>query len=156
MLAPAQFILGSSGSFKVLNCTLQETEKCAVLLKRHALSPFAAPAGLGPTMACCLLAYVHCSAIQASHSIHLTPRLMRDLWPACDQVRLGFSLQKQFWSHWASYWSCRISAAQSDGEALERTLFNDQGHFCPQLTMYGVNEHTFDLACWDWNLARAF
>jgi len=56
------------------------------MLKRHALSPFAAPAGLGPTMACCLLAYIHCAALQSSHGLRLTSRLMRDLWPACDQV----------------------------------------------------------------------
>ncbi len=67
----------------------QETERFALLLKRHALAPFAAPAGLAATAACCLLALVHCRALEASHGLTLAPRLMRDLWPACEQARSG-------------------------------------------------------------------
>ena len=66
---------------------LQETERFALLLKRHALAPFAAPAGLAATVACCLLALVHCRALEVSHGLTLAPRLMRDLWPACEQAR---------------------------------------------------------------------
>ncbi|KAK9905543.1 hypothetical protein WJX75_001810 [Coccomyxa subellipsoidea] len=65
---------------------LQETQRCALLIKRHALSPFAAPAGLSSTVQCCSLALVHCRALQASHSLALAPSLLRELWPACDQV----------------------------------------------------------------------
>ncbi|KAK9836141.1 hypothetical protein WJX81_004415 [Elliptochloris bilobata] len=65
---------------------LQETERFALLLKRHALAPFAAPAGLAATVSCCLLALVHCRALEVSHGLTLAPRLMRDLWPACEQV----------------------------------------------------------------------
>ncbi|CAL8472152.1 g11694 [Coccomyxa elongata] len=65
---------------------LQETQRSALLIKRHALSPFAAPAGLSSTVQCCVLALVHCRALQASHSLALAPSLLRELWPACDQV----------------------------------------------------------------------
>jgi hypothetical protein len=65
---------------------VQETELCALLVKRHALAPFAAPAGLGPTVACVLLALLHCRALEESHSLSLGPRLLRDLWPPCEQV----------------------------------------------------------------------
>ncbi|BDA47404.1 Exocyst complex component EXO84A [Coccomyxa sp. Obi] len=65
---------------------LQETQQSALLIKRHALSPFAAPAGLSSTVQCCVLALVHCRALQASHSLALAPSLLRELWPACDQV----------------------------------------------------------------------
>lgn len=65
----------------------QETERFALLLKRHALAPFAAPAGLAATVACCMLALVHCRALEVSHGLTLAPRLMRDLWPACEQAR---------------------------------------------------------------------
>ncbi len=73
-------------------CTLmvlsgvQETQRCALLIKRHALSPFAAPAGLASTVQCCCLALLHCRALQASHNFALAPTLLRELWPACDQV----------------------------------------------------------------------
>ncbi|CAK0787894.1 hypothetical protein CVIRNUC_011116 [Coccomyxa viridis] len=66
---------------------LQETQRCALLIKRHALSPFAAPAGLAPTVQCCCLALAHCAALRASHALALGPTLLRELWPACDQAR---------------------------------------------------------------------
>lgn len=65
---------------------VQETQRCALLIKRHALSPFAAPAGLSSTVQCCSLALVHCRALEAAHSLALAPSLLRELWPACDQV----------------------------------------------------------------------
>ena len=64
----------------------QETQQCALLIKRHALSPFAAPAGLASTVQCCSLALLHCRALQASHNLALGPTLLRELWPACDQA----------------------------------------------------------------------
>ena len=64
----------------------QETRRCALLVKRHALSPFAAPAGLAATVHCCCLALVHCRRLQASHALALAPTLLRELWPACEQV----------------------------------------------------------------------
>ncbi len=64
----------------------QETRRCALLVKRHALSPFAAPAGLAATVHCCCLALAHCRRLQASHALALAPTLLRELWPACDQV----------------------------------------------------------------------
>ncbi|KAK9823889.1 hypothetical protein WJX72_006201 [[Myrmecia] bisecta] len=79
---------------------LQETERCALLLKRHALSPFAAPAGLGATVSCCVLALVHCMVLEDTHGLKLAPRLMRELWPACEQVlqrrlrRIGDDLKR--------------------------------------------------------------
>lgn len=71
-----------------LKCSIwvQETQRCALLIKRHALSPFAAPAGLGSTVQCCSLALLHCRALQASHNLALGPTLLRELWPACDQA----------------------------------------------------------------------
>ncbi|KAL3141745.1 hypothetical protein ABBQ32_004426 [Trebouxia sp. C0010 RCD-2024] len=65
---------------------LQETERCAQLLRQHALIPLAVPAGLGPTVHCCMLALLYCTALETSHSLMLSPRLMRDLWPTCEQV----------------------------------------------------------------------
>lgn len=60
--------------------------RCAQLIKQHALSPLAVPAGLGPTVQCCMLAMLYCTALETSHSLMLSPRLMRDLWPTCEQV----------------------------------------------------------------------
>ena len=42
---------------------VQETRRCALLIKRHALSLFAAPAGLASTVQCCSLALLHDSAV---------------------------------------------------------------------------------------------
>ena len=55
-LAPTVHATDSSG-------WAQETQRCALLIKRHALSPFAAPAGLAPTVQCCCLALAHCAAL---------------------------------------------------------------------------------------------
>lgn len=60
--------------------------RCAVLLKRHALSPFAAPAGLQATVGCIVLALVHCMALEETHGLKLAPRLTRELWPPCEQA----------------------------------------------------------------------
>ncbi|KAL0048399.1 hypothetical protein WJX82_002404 [Trebouxia sp. C0006] len=65
---------------------LQETQRCARLLLQNALSPFAVPAGLDPTVHCCTLALLYCTALETSHSLMLSPRLMSDLWPTCEQV----------------------------------------------------------------------
>ncbi|KAL0020026.1 hypothetical protein WJX77_004844 [Trebouxia sp. C0004] len=65
---------------------LQETQRFARLLLQNALSPFAVPAGLGPTVHCCTLALLYCTALETSHSLMLSPRLMSDLWPTCEQV----------------------------------------------------------------------
>ena len=77
--------VGSGGVQEVLSL-MQETQRCALLIKRHALSPFAAPAGLASTVQCCSLALLHCRALQASHNLALGPTLLRELWPACDQA----------------------------------------------------------------------
>ena len=60
--------------------------RCARLLKQHALSPFAIPAGLGPTVQCCTLALMYCAALETTHSLMLSPRLTNLLWPTCEQV----------------------------------------------------------------------
>ena len=78
-LAPTVRVTDSSG-------WAQETQRCALLIKRHALSPFAAPAGLAPTVQCCCLALAHCAALRASHALALGPTLLRELWPACNQA----------------------------------------------------------------------
>lgn len=65
---------------------LQETERAATLLKRHALTPFAVPAGLGATVRCVLLMRTQALALQATHGISLAPRLTRELWPVIDTV----------------------------------------------------------------------
>ena len=67
--------------------------RCAQLLRQHALSPLAVPAGLGPTVRCCMLALLYCTALETSHSLMLSPRLMRDLWPTCDQVHTHPSMR---------------------------------------------------------------
>lgn len=61
--------------------------RCALLLKQHALAPFAAPAGLQATTGCIMLALVHCMALEETHGLMLAPRLVRELWPPCEQVR---------------------------------------------------------------------
>ncbi|KAK9835250.1 hypothetical protein WJX84_010079 [Apatococcus fuscideae] len=66
--------------------SLHEAERFCTLIKRNALSPFAAPAGLAPTVGCCQLAMTQCVALEQSHGLMLAPRLVRDLWPACEQV----------------------------------------------------------------------
>ena len=33
-----------------------------------------------------MLALLYCTALETSHSLMLSPRLMRDLWPTCEQV----------------------------------------------------------------------
>ena len=44
-------------------------------------------AGLAPTVGCCQLAMTQCVALEQSHGLMLAPRLIRDLWPACEQVK---------------------------------------------------------------------
>ena len=34
-----------------------------------------------------MLALMYCTALETSHSLMLGPRLMKDLWPVCEQVR---------------------------------------------------------------------
>lgn len=56
------------------------------LLRKHALLPFAAPAGL-PAFARCAFAFTaHCAALEASHGLQLVPTVQRELWPATEQV----------------------------------------------------------------------
>ena len=66
--------------------------RCVRLLLQNALSPFAVPAGLGATVHCCTLALLYCTALETSHSLMLSPRLMSDLWPTCEQVMLALAL----------------------------------------------------------------
>ena len=33
-----------------------------------------------------MLALLYCTALETSHSLMLSPRLMRDLWPTCEQA----------------------------------------------------------------------
>ena len=71
--------------------------RCARLLLQNALSPFAVPAGLGPTVHCCTLALLYCTALETSHSLMLSPWLMSDLWPTCEQVM--HALHSKHYSH---------------------------------------------------------
>lgn len=65
-----------------------------MLIKRHALAPFAAPAGLAPTVGCCVVACVYCMALEDWHGLKLAPRLMRELWPPCEQVQAVHASQQ--------------------------------------------------------------
>lgn len=68
--------------------------RSTLLLKRHVLTPFAVPAGLGATVRCVLLMHVHAAALQASHGISMGPRITRDLWPPIHQVSAPGPSQK--------------------------------------------------------------
>ena len=68
-------------------CSCVQECRCAQLMKQHALNPFAMPAGLAPTVQCCTLALLYCSALETTHSLMLSPQLMSHLWPLCEQVQ---------------------------------------------------------------------
>jgi hypothetical protein len=57
------------------------------LLRKHALLPFAAPAGLHACCRCVFAFAAHCAALEASHGLPLLPTLLRELWPPLEQVR---------------------------------------------------------------------
>lgn len=56
------------------------------LLRKHALLPFAAPAGLAAFTRCAFAFAAHCAALEASHGLQLLPTVLRELWPAQEQV----------------------------------------------------------------------
>lgn len=58
------------------------------LLRKHALLPFAAPAGLAAFTRCAFAFAAHCAALEASHGLQLLPTVQRELWPPLEQVRL--------------------------------------------------------------------
>lgn len=66
---------------------VQETEWCAELLAERLRASQAAAQGLGPSVQCCAVALAHAQELQASHSLALAPRLLRRLWPVCQEVR---------------------------------------------------------------------
>lgn len=57
------------------------------LLRKHALLPFAAPAGLHGFGRCAFAFAAHCAALEASHGLQLVPTVQRELWTALEQVR---------------------------------------------------------------------
>ena len=65
---------------------MQETERCGELLARQLGASQAAAQGLGPLVQCCALALAHARSLHASHALALHPRLMRRLWPVCQEV----------------------------------------------------------------------
>jgi len=83
--------------------------RCARLLLQNALSPFAVPAGLGPTVHCCTLALLYCTALETSHSLMLSPRLMGDLWPTCEQVMLALHCTRSILQSFSCQCCCVIA-----------------------------------------------
>lgn len=63
------------------------------LLRKHALLPFAAPAGLGACARCTFAFTAHCAALEASHGLQLVPTVQRELWPVLEQVRSALAGQ---------------------------------------------------------------
>ncbi|KAL4425163.1 hypothetical protein ABPG75_009179 [Micractinium tetrahymenae] len=80
--------------------SLHQTERACHLLRKHALLPFAAPAGLHAFARCAFAFAAHCAALEASHGLQLVPTVQRELWPALEQVlarrvrKLGESLRR--------------------------------------------------------------
>ncbi|KAI3435025.1 hypothetical protein D9Q98_003077 [Chlorella vulgaris] len=79
---------------------LYQTERACHLLRKHALLPFAAPAGL-PAFGRAAFAFTaHCAALEASHGLQLVPTVQRELWPVLEQVlsrkirKLGETLRR--------------------------------------------------------------
>jgi hypothetical protein len=64
------------------------------LLRKHALLPFAAPAGLGACARCTFAFTAHCAALEASHGLQLVPTVQRELWPVLEQVRSALWLDR--------------------------------------------------------------
>ncbi|KAL4435562.1 hypothetical protein ABPG77_002525 [Micractinium sp. CCAP 211/92] len=65
---------------------LHQTERACHLLRKHALMPFAAPAGLHAFGRCTFAFAAHCAALEASHGLQLVPTVQRELWPTLEQV----------------------------------------------------------------------
>lgn len=59
------------------------------LLRKHALVPFAAPAGLAAAARCSLTFLSYCAALEASHALRLAPLAHRELWLVLEQVWCG-------------------------------------------------------------------
>jgi hypothetical protein len=57
------------------------------LLRKHALLPFAAHAGLEACARCTFAFTAHCAALEASRGLQLVPTVQRELWPVLEQVR---------------------------------------------------------------------
>jgi hypothetical protein len=64
----------------------REARACAQLLRRHALSPFAAAAGLPATVQCVSLALVFVYALEKSHSLSVSAPFAAELWPHIEAV----------------------------------------------------------------------
>ncbi|PRW33875.1 exocyst complex component EXO84B-like [Chlorella sorokiniana] len=79
---------------------LHQTERACHLLRKHALLPFAAPAGLAAFTRCAFAFAAHCAALEASHGLQLLPTVLRELWPPMEQVlarrlrKLGEALRR--------------------------------------------------------------
>ncbi len=56
------------------------------LLRKHALAPFAAPAGLPATARCVFVFLAYAAALEASHALRLAPTVHRETWPVLEQV----------------------------------------------------------------------
>ncbi|KAL4854614.1 Exocyst complex component EXO84A [Chlorella vulgaris] len=77
---------GSDLSAAFLVWALYQTERACHLLRKHALLPFAAPAGL-PAFGRAAFAFTaHCAALEASHGLQLVPTVQRELWPVLEQA----------------------------------------------------------------------
>ncbi|PSC67429.1 exocyst complex component EXO84B-like [Micractinium conductrix] len=79
---------------------LHQTERTCHLLRKHALLPFAAPAGLHAFCRCAFAFAAHAAALEGTHGLQLMPTVHRELWPVLEQVlarrvrKLGDALRK--------------------------------------------------------------
>ncbi|GAB4815599.1 hypothetical protein N2152v2_002645 [Parachlorella kessleri] len=96
---------GADVAAALLVWALQEVERACQLLRKHALAPFAAPAGLAATCRCLHTLLAYCAALEASHALRLTPAVLRETWPVVEQV-----LAKR---------------ARKAGEALRRSAYTE-------------------------------
>lgn len=77
----------------------KEAKQCASLLRRHALSPFAAPSGLQASVQCVALAVVFCSVLEHTHGLSLVAAFSGEVLPHIEGVlkrhvrRLGEELR---------------------------------------------------------------
>lgn len=88
--APIQSSAGASGSAPgatadsvtalVSQWAHNEARQCASLLRRHALSPFAASAYAPGALLCCNLALAFFAALELSHGLSLQEVVLQELW----------------------------------------------------------------------------
>jgi hypothetical protein len=73
-------------SAALLGWALGEVVACCATLRRVALLPCAAPAGLRATLRCAAALLAHCDALGAAHGLPAAAAAQRELWPAVHQA----------------------------------------------------------------------